>query len=198
MKGESFKNEEIVQIIQNGNKHEKSRVLAYLYKLHYPKISKYIRNNRGDEAEAKDVFQDGLLVLYNQIEDGKFEGRSSVGTYLFTIVKNFWRAECKRKQKVLNIPIEENHLMENQTIEDLFSSQEDVRKLDMLFGKLGKGCKDLLTSFFYHEQKVSEIKEKLSLGSDQAVRTKKFRCLQKLTAIFKESKITKDQFSIEY
>lgn len=196
IKRKSFSDEEIVQIIRDGVKRDKSRVLTYLYKLHYPKISNYIHLNKGDEDEAKDVFQEGLLIFYNQIEDEKFKGKSSIGTYLFTIVKNLWIAECKRKQRILTVQIEQDHLIESKTIEDIFSSQEDMKKLDTLFEKLGQGCKEVLMYFFYHEHKISEIKEILSLGSDQAVRTKKFRCLQKLTTIFEENSMTKDQFSI--
>ncbi len=57
--------DQIITLLASIDERENNRALRYLYECHYEVIAKMIYKNNGSEDEAKDVFQDGLIVLYN-------------------------------------------------------------------------------------------------------------------------------------
>ena len=41
-------------------------------------------NNNGDEDDAKDVYQEGIIIVYNKIKSGDFELTSKLKTYIYS------------------------------------------------------------------------------------------------------------------
>ena len=44
-----------------------NRVLAELYKV-FPMIKKYVLKNGGDQEDAKDLFQNAVLIFYRNLQ----------------------------------------------------------------------------------------------------------------------------------
>src|SRR5690606_12708907 len=67
-------------------------VLRSLYAEVFPKVRVYVLQNKGSEAQAKDIFQDAFLAFWKNIRNEQYEAReeSAVQAYLFTIAKNKW------------------------------------------------------------------------------------------------------------
>ena len=59
----------IIDALKNG--HNESAIKE-LYKS-YPSISKFILRNGGDEFDARDIFQDALLILYRNAQKKDFQ-----------------------------------------------------------------------------------------------------------------------------
>ena len=59
--------------------------LNKLYLGYFPMVLQFILNNSGDEADAKDVYQEAIIVLYDKIKSGKFELSSKLKTYLYSV-----------------------------------------------------------------------------------------------------------------
>ena len=157
-----------------------------LYDSCYPKLAKLIAIG-GDESQAEDVFQEGLMILYDNLMANKFEQRSSLSTYLIGICKNIWLMRL-RKQKVV---------LTNQPIEDHSATEEvavNEEQLETLLGRLDKGCEAILKAFYYEMKPWEEIQEQFELGSNQAARNKKSLCLKKLMKIIKDSGLNYESF----
>jgi RNA polymerase sigma-70 factor (ECF subfamily) len=58
----------------------------------------------GSQAQAEEVVQDAWLAVFTGI--GRFEGRSSVATWLFTIVLNRARSRASREWRLVALPAE--------------------------------------------------------------------------------------------
>ena len=56
----------------------------------------------GSRAQAEEVVQDSWLAVFNGI--GRFEGRSSVATWLFSIVLNRARTRASREARLVGLP----------------------------------------------------------------------------------------------
>ncbi len=56
----------------------------------------------GSQAQAEEVVQDAWLAVFSGI--GRFEGRSSVATWLFTIVMNRARSRAGRERRLVALP----------------------------------------------------------------------------------------------
>ena len=62
---------EILTNIACGNDKE---VLTYLYKSVYPSVRTIILRNNGKEDDAKDIFQESVMVFYKYVKQEKFNG----------------------------------------------------------------------------------------------------------------------------
>ena len=58
----------------------------------------------GSAAQAEEVVQDAWLAVFNGI--GRFEGRSSLATWLFAIVLNRARSRAQRESRLIPLPTE--------------------------------------------------------------------------------------------
>ena len=66
-----YSTEEIIR----GIARQKDRVITYVYTTCYPDIRKLILSNRGNDHDVEDIFQDGMLIMYQKItEDGETSG----------------------------------------------------------------------------------------------------------------------------
>src|ERR1700749_2568921 len=87
---------EIIEGIKKGDE----RVLDYLYKKNYKMMVNMIIKNNGSEDEAKDVYQDALIVLWQKLLSIDFVLSSKISTFLYSICQNLWRKELERKSRL--------------------------------------------------------------------------------------------------
>jgi RNA polymerase sigma factor (sigma-70 family) len=179
-------NQIIDQFIEN-----KNNVLEKLYKHNYKIVRNYVLKNSGTEADAKDIFQDAMLICWMNLKEGKFTVRNefSLGAYLYKIAKYKWldKVKSKRNKTTVNIPFAD---IESEEI-DMLEQNEAQHKLSYLLGlysRLDSKCKEVLNQFYYEGKRLEEIASELSydLGS---VRTIKYRCMQKLRKMHAEKEI---------
>ncbi|HEY1009614.1 MAG TPA: sigma-70 family RNA polymerase sigma factor, partial [Daejeonella sp.] len=57
---------EVIFGILNGSKETLNR----LYKSYFPMILQMIVSNNGNEDDAKDIFQEAVIVLYSKVKSG--------------------------------------------------------------------------------------------------------------------------------
>ena len=79
-----------------GIKMHESPILQYVYDTYYPIIEGYIIHNQGSREQARDIFQDAMMVVYKKIRADQLELTCKFGTYLYAICKNMWIQERKK------------------------------------------------------------------------------------------------------
>ena len=60
----------------------------------------------GNAADAEDAVQDALLAAYTHLD--QFKGHSQLGTWLTSIVLNCARLQLRRRQRHINVPLDES------------------------------------------------------------------------------------------
>ena len=60
----------------------------------------------GNAADAEDAVQDALLAAYTHLD--QFKGQSQLGTWLTSIVLNCARQQLRRRQRHVNVPLDES------------------------------------------------------------------------------------------
>ena len=182
----SYTDASLVAAIKKGGIPE-DRALAYLIKEDYGKVKNFIIKHNGSEADAEDVFQDGLTALLMNIRKGSFQGQSSVHTYLFAICKGIW---YKRFQKFVR---ERNYQNSLTVVEEDYNTpevglldQEQQGLLHGLFDRLREKCKEVLL-MWSNGFNMEEIAEKQGYSSAQAAMNKKSKCLKQLHQLLSEN-----------
>ncbi len=189
----SYSDKEIIDGILLGNKKTHDDALNYVYKTYYPLIRNFILNNNGDDEDAADIFQEAIIILYNQIKEDKFRGDSTVKTYIYAIARNLWLKELrKHPHQLSDIADTENFsaVIKEEEVDEADSEQKGTI-LRKLINQLGSGCKDILIDYYYARHSMKEIMIKFGLGSEQAAKNKKYRCMKRLIELCKQNGLHK-------
>ena len=150
---------------------------------------KFSRKYNVKEADALDIYQDSIVILYENIVNGKITDLSSkISTYLFAIgkYKIFQLHRDNSKIELQNeIIIEEENIYLDVDLhnEELTNQQELLNKY---FSRLGNRCKEILKLFYYEGYTLDEITEILNYSDKKVLKSQKSRCMRQLKDWIKE------------
>ncbi|MBL6445929.1 sigma-70 family RNA polymerase sigma factor [Fulvivirga sp. 29W222] len=169
-----MKDKEIFEKICQGD--EKS--LEYLYKKYYRMMTKLVISNSGTEQEAKDIYQDALVVFWQKATSGNLVLTSKISTYLYSICQNLWRKELDRKKRLSH---EEKDGVEYTDID----SKERAKIIHRCINELGDTCKKVLMYYYFDGLSMQDIADKLGFANTNTAKTKKYKCKKKLDDLVK-------------
>jgi RNA polymerase sigma factor (sigma-70 family) len=181
---EDGKDEQILEAIRTGNN---SAVLNHLYKTALPKVIRFITQNNGDEDEAKDIFQDAVVALFNTVKLGKYEPSRDIGGFLYFVSRNLWINRIKKKNKQTGI-VDTEQFQTNESPFAVMVTQEKQAAFRDLMEKIGTPCKELLRYTMYDKLSMKELAEKMGMSSETVAKTTHYRCKQKLLALINQNK----------
>lgn len=142
----------------------------------------FIINNSGNEDDARDVFQEVVLTLFEQLNAGKFEQRSSLKTWIYAVCRNKWMKQlAKRKKNVRLLDFENFEALEIP--EEGMGGDDRSRDVRKSLEQLGLHCRQLLLLFYYFRKSMDEIATDLGYTNADNAKSQKYKCLQKLKTI---------------
>lgn len=184
-----YTDKEILNSIRAG---KEDSALTFLYKKVLPKVKQYIKGNSGDEEEAFDIFQDAIMIFYKQVKTDKFKEEYEIAGFIYSVSRNLWINRVKQKNRSVSMP-EGIHLEDSGTgmLEGLITKEREEYIMKML-SELGDRCKELLLYSIYHKFSMKEICEKMGFSTEDAAKTRNYKCKQKLIALVKDNPSVKD------
>ena len=156
---------------------DRAQALTQLYRQGFPPVRRYIGRRGGSPQDAQDVFQDALVILYEQATRGTLVLTASVSTYLLSISRNLWHQELRRRAR---LPHEELPPEWEFTAEDTEGVAEPAFAVRDYVEQLGDKCKSLLLSFYYFQQPLDQLAETHGYRSVRSATVQKFKCLERL------------------
>lgn len=180
---EDFTDAELISNLINSSGMDAA--IRFLYREHFELLSRYILNNSGNDQDAQDIFQDVIVAFVNLVQAGKFRGESTIRTFLFSLNKNIWLNELKRKGRALarEEKYEKQNLNDEITPDMAMELQQTKEGLMEVIDQLGENCKKILLLFYFENRSMKEIVAQLPYENEQVVRNKKSKCLKKLEQI---------------
>ncbi|MCS5489241.1 RNA polymerase sigma factor [Algoriphagus limi] len=175
-----WRDDELVQMILQ--KKDQNLAISQLYEQHYGLLENLIIQNSGSADDAADIIQETMLVFVQMVISGKFRGESAIKSILYSIAKNQWISEL-RKRKSSQKRNEYFHTQDDNdsvAVVEAISQQEDYNFIMSLFERLGEKCRKILQLFYYEELPMKEICEQMEFSSEQVLRNKKYKCLKAL------------------
>jgi DNA-directed RNA polymerase specialized sigma24 family protein len=70
-----------------------------IYKAHYSMIQTLIINNSGTSDDARDIFQEAIIVLYEKAKSGSFELHAQLKTYIYAVCRRLWLKKMALNQR---------------------------------------------------------------------------------------------------
>ncbi|MEI7736177.1 MAG: sigma-70 family RNA polymerase sigma factor, partial [Ferruginibacter sp.] len=159
---------------------------AYLYKFSYPVVERYILQNSGSVADARDIFQNALIVIHNKAHENKLEISSSFKTYLYSICRNLWLKELREKRKSNFIIAEEIDESAEEKIIESDTQNNFLQKLSRAFSKMTGHCKMLIISMFYKKNSIAVVAAENGYKNVHTAQNQKYKCLEQARKEFKK------------
>ncbi|MDX2247514.1 MAG: sigma-70 family RNA polymerase sigma factor [Bacteroidia bacterium] len=158
-----------------------SKALRILYDRHRREMIGRLRKDMGSEAE--DIFHETLVILVENVLDGRFSGKSSLATYLWAIAHNLClrrHARSARDERYVN------HFSGNETHAtnpEIDYIDEQLRdSVEQMLEKLPPQCREILR-LWMRKYSMQEIAEQLNYENAVVVRNVKSRCLKKIAGL---------------
>jgi RNA polymerase sigma factor (sigma-70 family) len=180
---------ELIEALQDPKK--SSEGIRFMYKAHFDSLTNYVLNNSGSWDDAQDIFQEVMVAFVHLVKEGKFRGESSIKTFLFSMNRNLWFNELKRKgraDKREKLYEEQKFLVGDERIERVIDKREATNQLMNVVESLGEGCKKILLLFYFENKSMKEILDETEYENEQVVRNKKYKCLKKLEEMISAQK----------
>jgi RNA polymerase sigma factor (sigma-70 family) len=175
----------------HGIRNDDEYAIKTIYKLHFPMIENFVRQNGGGGQEAQDLFQDGFLVLYRNLKKTDFSLDCKIKTYIYSVCKRIWLTELKRKSKgpVVVDEIDEFINIDETELEDHNKHEDSLLHLEKSLTKLGEPCSTLLSDYYLKDLSMQQIATKMGYTNADNAKTQKYKCLLRLKKIFFENKV---------
>ncbi len=156
-----------------------------LYRDNYTAIQSFILNNNGSVDEARDIFQEAMIVLYEKSKSPSFELNCQIKTYLYSVCRRLWLKRLLQLNKYSSqvesmeetIPIEEE-------IEDHEKKNEDFILMENAMAKIGEPCKSLLDAYYIQKKTMQDIAVEFGYTNSDNAKTQKYKCLVRLKKLF--------------
>ncbi len=156
-----------------------------IYKESYPIIQSLVRNNSGDEDNAKDIFQEALIVLYEKAKLGNFDLQCKISTYIYSVARKLWLKKLQQQNSKRTIS---EHIEETIAVEDDIEWHENENKqhsmLQDALQKIGEPCKSLLEAYYYNKQNMVDIATNFGYTNADNAKNQKYKCLMRLKKLF--------------
>lgn len=168
-------------------------ILKEIYQRYLPLAISWITNNSGTKEEAKDLFADALIAIYDKTSSDKnFDLPCAFDKYLMGIIRYKWFDELKRKnreQEVRNQEISRYDNEQDENIEQLLiaTQQNHARQeqLNQTFLLLSALCQQLL-SFYKQGHSPATITKKLNLNKVNTYYRRKNACIDRWRTLIME------------
>jgi RNA polymerase sigma factor (sigma-70 family) len=185
------------------NKDENERKLEKFAKEQWQKTRVYLISRYSlSEDECADVFQDSLVILWNNINENKVDSKDlglSSSTYFMTICRNKTMELLRSKSKYVTTPYEINpnkdhHNYQEDQVERILSledARENVQKekealVRDIVKNLPSPCNELLWGYYGDGHSMKMLAEMFNYASENAVKVTKHRCCEKFRVRYSE------------
>lgn len=175
-----YNDEELIRDLKTNAAPDKQ--IEYLYKANFDALSIYIQQNQGSRQDAEDIFQEVIIAFIELVQKDKFRGESSVKTFLFSINKNMWLNELKRRNRaeIRERKFEAGKEITTANDSHSITALEARHQVMTIMDKLGEACKKILLAFYYDNMSMKEILQIMSYDNEQVLRNKKHKCMKSL------------------
>ena len=183
IKGVKFESNE--QLLLRGLANNDSKAIETIYKENFKMVQALIINNNGTYDDARDIFQEAMITLYDKAKSDSFVLTSQIKTYLYSVCRRLW---LKRLQQMGKFVAQPEVLEETVAVEDDIDIHEkknaDFAIMDRALNSLGEPCKSLLESFYLQKKGMNEIATDFGYTNADNAKTQKYKCLMRLKKLF--------------
>ncbi len=173
---------ELLEILRGPDTIQRDKALSEVYRRTYTMIERMIISNNGSTADAEDIFHDGLISFYKQVQNG-LTLTCALKTYIFSICRNLWLKRLRKIGRSDRLEDQHNEVVEMDNDPEAYLIVDECANLvaEKLKG-LGTDCRKIIVYAYFDQHKADEIAKLMDYATPQVARNKKSSCLKKFRA----------------
>ena len=153
-------------------------VISGIYRECYDNIEYMIVSKSGNAMDAEDIFQEAVMVLYENSKKPDFHLSSSIKTFLYSVSRNLWYNQLRKRGRLVSLPDdyepdEAYHLPQDEP-------DERIEAVLKCIGSLGEKCKAILQLYYFDEMDMAGIALQLQYTNADNVKAQKYKCFVQL------------------
>ena len=180
MKSENYEKDLLEGLSRNDH-----RSTEAIYKENYGVVQAFILQNNGTYDDARDIFQEAMLVLYENSKKPEFSLTCQIKTYVYSICRRIWFKRLQQNNRYIS-PVEgmEEIIPVEEEIEEKEKLDNDFSMMDTAMKSLGEPCKSLLEAYYIHKKHMVEIADEFGYTNADNAKNQKYKCLMRLKKLF--------------
>jgi RNA polymerase sigma-70 factor (ECF subfamily) len=178
---QAVSDEELIERVAAGDR----AAMRALFARHQVRVFRFVLRMVRSEAIADDLISEVFMDVWQQA--GRFEGRSSVSTWLFGIAR-FKALSALRKPAHQSLDEETAGAIadESDDPETIRQKQDKSAVLRRCIGKLSPEHREIIDLVYYHEMSIEEVAGVVSIP-EATVKTRLFYARKRLADIAKDN-----------
>ena len=176
-----FREREILERIKTNDR----TVLGELFIKYERLIFSYIKTHGGSSADAEDILQEAIIVLWQKVNSGSFQLSAKLGTFLLAVAKNKWMSQMRRQKRLAGNELPDDVNDGNPSSLDRLMQEEKVEILRKALNIIQPLCKKILMLFYFEGRNLEDIAKILQFANVSVAKSKKYQCKKSLEAVLK-------------
>jgi len=173
------------QALLKGLAQNDSRAVEALYKSHFSMIQHFVTNNNGSFDDARDIFQEAMITLYEKVQLDNFALTCQIKTYLFSICKNLWLKRLQQMGKYsAPLSAQEETISVEEDLDRFEKKDAAFAIMDRALNSLGEPCKSLLEGYYLNKKGMQELANQFGYTNADNAKNQKYKCLMRLKKLF--------------
>ncbi|MCB0774979.1 MAG: sigma-70 family RNA polymerase sigma factor [Chitinophagaceae bacterium] len=148
-------------------------------------VQALIINNNGSADDAKDIFQETMIVLFEKVRSSGFELNCQIKTFVYSVARRLWLKRLQQQNRYTApgdsmesvVPVEEDLDAHDQR-------NAEFEMMEKAINNLGEPCKSLLEAYYLQNQSMQEIAASFGYTNADNAKNQKYKCLVRLKKIF--------------
>lgn len=161
------------------------KAVETIYKDNFNTIQALIINNNGSADDARDIFQESMIVLYEKAKSGSFELNCQIKTFLYSVSRRLWLKRLQQQNRFSSpgdsmepvVPVEED-------LEEHERRNAEFDMMEKAISHLGEPCKSLIEAYYLQKQSMQAIAANFGYTNADNAKNQKYKCLMRLKKIF--------------
>ena len=173
------------QALLKGLAQNDSKAVEALYKSHFSMIQHFVTNNNGSFDDARDIFQEAMITLYEKVQLNNFALTCQIKTYLFSICKNLWLKRLQQMGKYsAPLSAQEETISVEEDLDRFEKKDAAFAIMDRALNSLGEPCKSLLEGYYLNKKGMQELASQFGYTNADNAKNQKYKCLMRLKKLF--------------
>ena len=160
------------------------KAIETIYKENYNMVQALVINNNGSSEDAKDIFQEAMIVLYEKVQTGSFELNCQIKTFVYSVSRRIWLKRLLQQNRVTLSDGNEEVVSVDEEVEDHEKRNAEFSMMEKAMGGLGEPCKSLLEAFYLQKRSMQEISVSFGYTNAENAKNQKYKCLMRLKKLF--------------
>ena len=160
------------------------RAVEQIYKENYNLVQALVVNNNGTADDAKDIFQEALIVLFEKVQSGSFELNCQLRTYIYSVSRRLWLKRLMLQNRLHITDVSEEMVVVDDSMEEHEKRNAEFSIMEKAMGGLGEPCKSLLEAYYLQKKNMQEIAASFGYTNAENAKNQKYKCLMRLKKLF--------------